>query len=198
MSSVSNIASNLSSNSGSSSGSDRLNELTMSDFIKMMTAELENQDPLDPMSNTEMLSQINQMRQITSNDKLTSSIENLTLGQSLSTASGMIGKTVTGVNTLGKEITGTVDKVVIENGTPKLYVGSSIILLENITTLVNPADPGGSGSTPTDPDPTDPDPTDPDPTDPDPGSSESETDPVVPPETDDNESDDPSNEDSGE
>lgn len=107
----------------------------MSDFIKMMVAELENQDPMNPMSNTEMLQQISQIRSITSNDKLTNSIESLTLGQALSTASGLIGKTVTGVNSLNETVTGTVDKVSIENGEAKLYVGSSIINVGSVTAI---------------------------------------------------------------
>ncbi|GHT13551.1 hypothetical protein FACS1894170_09680 [Planctomycetales bacterium] len=116
-------------------GSDRLNELTMTDFIKMMTAELTNQDPANPMSNTEMLAQISQIRSITSNDKLTAGIEALTLGQSLSTASSLIGKNVTGVNSLNETISGKVDKVAIEGGKAKLFVGSSIINVENVTAI---------------------------------------------------------------
>ena len=118
-----------------SANSDRMNELTMSDFIKMMVAELENQDPMEPMSNTEMLQQISQIRSITSNDRLTNSIESLTLGQALSTASSLIGKTVTGVNSLDEEVTGKVEKVTIENGEAKLYVGSSIISVGNVTSI---------------------------------------------------------------
>ena len=101
----------------------------------MMVAQLENQDPMDPMSNTEMLQQISQMRSITSNDRLTSSIESLSLGQALSTASSLIGKTVTGVNTLNQSITGKVEKVTIENGEARLYVGSSIINVGNVTAI---------------------------------------------------------------
>jgi flagellar basal-body rod modification protein FlgD len=133
MSAIDTTFTSSTTNSSVAATSDRLNELTMSDFIKMMVAELENQDPMNPMSNTEMLQQISQIRSITSNDRLTSSIEALTLGQALSTASSLIGKTVTGVNTLNESITGKVDKVTIENGTAKLYVGSSIINVGNVT-----------------------------------------------------------------
>ena len=115
--------------------SDRMNELTMSDFIKMMVAELENQDPMNPMSNTEMLQQISQIRSITSNDRLTSGIESLTLGQALSTASSLIGKTVSGVDTLGLDVTGKVDKVTIESGEAKLYIGTSIIKVGSVTSI---------------------------------------------------------------
>jgi len=127
-------------NSSTSVTSDRLNELSMSDFIKMMVAELENQDPMNPMSNTEMLQQMSQMRSITSNDRLTAGIESLTLGQALSTASSLIGKTVTGVNTLNQSVTGKVDKVTIENGEAKLYVGSSIINVGNVTAIADTSD----------------------------------------------------------
>ena len=116
--------------------SDRFNELSTSDFIRMMTAQLENQDPMEPMSNTEMLQQINQMRSITSSDRLTSSIEALTFGQALSTASGLIGKTVTGINTLGQDIEGKVDKVTIENGEARLFIGSSIVNVGSVTAIV--------------------------------------------------------------
>ena len=107
----------------------------MTDFIKMMVAELENQDPMNPMSHTEMLQQISQIRSITSNDRLTTSIESLTLGQALSTASSLIGKTITGVDTLNEETTGKVDKVTIENGEARLYVGHSIIGVGNVTSI---------------------------------------------------------------
>ncbi|MGL4594976.1 MAG: flagellar hook assembly protein FlgD [Thermoguttaceae bacterium] len=123
--------------SNKSTNTDRMNDLTTTDFIKMMVAELENQDPMSPMSNTEMLSQINQLRQITSSDKLSQSIESLTTGQSLTTASSMIGKTVSGVNTLGEKVTGNVEKVSIENGVAKLHVGSSIIEVEKVTGITS-------------------------------------------------------------
>jgi flagellar basal-body rod modification protein FlgD len=107
----------------------------MSDFIKMMTAELQNQDPMNPMSNTDMLSQIGQIRSITSNDKLTSSIEALTLGQALSTASSLIGKKITGVDQSDNQVTGTVDKITIEDGLTTLHIGSSKITVDSINSI---------------------------------------------------------------
>jgi len=135
MSAIASMLPSMSTSTSVSPISDRMNELTMGDFIKMMVAELENQDPMEPMSNTEMLQQIGQIRSITSNDRLTSSIESLTLGQALSTASGLIGKKVTGVNTLNESVTGKVDKVTIEGGEAKLFVGSSIINVGNVTSI---------------------------------------------------------------
>ncbi len=149
MSSVSSSYDYSSVNGTTSSAGDRMNDLTMVDFIKMMTAELQNQDPTNPMSNSDMLAQIGQIRQITSNDKLTTGIDSLTTGiaemsasQTMSLASGMIGKTVTGSYTKeatdGKTaekvaVSGKVDKVSINNGAVKLHIGSSTIDASSVT-----------------------------------------------------------------
>jgi flagellar basal-body rod modification protein FlgD len=138
MSSVENTSSylnTLNSTYSTTANSDRMNDLTMADFIKMMTAELQNQDPTNPMSNTDMLSQIGQIRSITSNDKLSSSIEALTLGQSLSTASSLIGKKITGSDQNDNQVSGTVDKITIEDGVTTLHIGSSKINVSGIKSI---------------------------------------------------------------
>ena len=149
MSSITTNYDYSSANGRASSAGDRMNDLTNSDFIRMFTAELLNQDPTNPMSNTEMLSQINQMRQITSNDKLTggvdslvSSIASLNSNQMMSLAAGMIGKTVKGSywteaaddNAAEKiDVLGTVDKVSIDKGAVRLHIGSATIDASSVT-----------------------------------------------------------------
>ena len=100
-----------------------------------MVAELQNQDPTNPMSNTDMLSQIGQMRSITSNDRLSSSIESMALGQSLTTAASLIGKIVTGTSAGGLSVEGKVDMVTVENGVPKLHVGTSVVDIGSVTAI---------------------------------------------------------------
>lgn len=132
MSSVSNLYNTASGTNTSTTGGDRFQELDTQAFLKMMIAELQNQDPLNPMDNSKMLEQISQIRSITSNDALTNSIESLQMGQSMATAASLIGKTVVGLDVLGQEAVGTVEKVAFEDGTPYLYVGQTIIELGNV------------------------------------------------------------------
>ena len=101
-----------------------------------MIAELQNQDPLSPMENKDMLNQINQMRQLVSNDKLSSSLDSIMLGQTVATASNLLGKTVTGTNLNGEETQGTVDRVVFEEGVAKVYVGANCLSLQSITEII--------------------------------------------------------------
>ncbi|MCL2348108.1 MAG: flagellar hook capping protein [Planctomycetaceae bacterium] len=132
MSTISSLVS-TSDGSGTSAGQyDRFQELGTESFLKMMIAELQSQDPLNPMDNSKMLEQINQIRSISASDGLTKSIESLQLGQSMSTAAGLLGKNITGLDVIGNEVTGKVDKVVFEDGTPKLFVGNTIVELGNV------------------------------------------------------------------
>jgi flagellar basal-body rod modification protein FlgD len=128
------ISSNYTNTTAALAGSsvDRFQELDTQAFLKMMIAELQNQDPLNPMDNAKMLEQLSQIRAITSNDALTSSVNALKMGQSMATAAGLIGKTVIGLDVLGNETVGVVDKVAFEDGKPFLFVNNTIIELENI------------------------------------------------------------------
>lgn len=132
MSSISNTSNYASSTSQTA---DRFNDLGVSDFLKLMVTELQNQDPLDPMDNSQMLQQLSQIRQITSSDQLTRTLESVSLGQTVSTASSLIGKTVTGTDVLGETISGQVQRVVFDGGKPRLHVGNTIIPVENVLSV---------------------------------------------------------------
>lgn len=136
MSAVNAFGSSTVSNTSSDvNTTDKYNELGTEDFLKLIVAELQNQDPLNPMDNTQMVTQISQIRSITSNDKLTSTLESVSMGQTIATASNMIGKTVTGTTESGEKITGTVDRVVFENGQPILYIGDKVLKPSNVTEI---------------------------------------------------------------
>ncbi len=125
-------AANASGSQASRTG-DAYNDLTSNDFLKMMVAELQNQDPLNPADNSDLINQISQIRAISANDKLATTLESVAMGQSFATASSLIGKTVSGLSDAGEKISGKVDRVTIENGEPKIYVGTSIVQWKNIT-----------------------------------------------------------------
>jgi len=150
---MSSISSTVASNAYSSgSAVDRFQELDTQSFLKMMIAELQNQDPLNPMDNSKMLEQISQIRAITANDALTGSVNAMRMGQSMATAAGLLGKTVIGLDVVGQETVGIVDKVAFEDGKPYLFVGNTIIELDKIygmaeTPAAVSSNPGGTSNT---------------------------------------------------
>ena len=64
-----------SSKNSKNSVPDAVNDLDLSTFLNLMITELQNQDPLNPLDNKDMLAQISQLRQVGSTDKLTQTLE---------------------------------------------------------------------------------------------------------------------------
>ncbi|HWP98191.1 MAG TPA: flagellar hook capping FlgD N-terminal domain-containing protein [Syntrophomonadaceae bacterium] len=118
-----------SSTSSSSSTKGKSNVTDFETFVKILSAELKNQDPTNPVSNTEYVSQ---MAQIYSLQELNSINNSNTTSQACS----MIGKTVTYGTTDSSgnsaSTTGVVDAVVINDNTAYLKVNGSNISLSNV------------------------------------------------------------------
>jgi len=90
---------------------------------KMLVTELQNQDPTQPMSNTDLMNQVSQIRRSTATQQLTSTLQSVALGQSIASAGSLIGATVTGTDSNGNSVSGTVNSASISNGSAVLNVG---------------------------------------------------------------------------
>jgi len=121
-------------------GADAFAQVDLNDFIKLLVAELQNQDPLDPMNNQEILQQISQIREIESNQRLTDTLGSVLLGQNVATASNLIGRTIVALSAEGERVTGEVERVSIEEGVARLHVGEHTVTLKNVAEIL-----GGSG-----------------------------------------------------
>ena len=89
-------------------------ELSMQTFMRLLTIQLANQNPLEPMNDRDFFAQMAQLGQVQGMEKIQSSLE-------MNQAAGMIGKTVTAVRTLTDNgenslVTGVVQKVAIRDG----------------------------------------------------------------------------------
>lgn len=104
-------------------------------FLTMLISELQNQDPLDPMDNGKFLEQLMQMQQLESSAALSDGISSLLKFQTMSTASGMIGKTIQGIGDNGSSVNGVVEKVSLLNGEVRLVVGGTNVSLGNVQSV---------------------------------------------------------------
>lgn len=102
-------------------GPDRLNEVNIDDFLKLMIAELQNQDPLNPLSNDELVAQIGQIRSVGATEQLTQTLDSVLLGQNIASATNLIGAEIDGISDDQQRVTGTVGRVTVANGSPKLH-----------------------------------------------------------------------------
>ena len=115
---------------------DALRDLDMDEFLNLMITELQNQDPLNPLENAEILQQISQIREIGATARLTETLDAVLLGQNLTSASGMIGKTVEALSDDAKTVKGVVDKVTVTDGEPRLHIGDQAVRLKNVKEIV--------------------------------------------------------------
>lgn len=128
--------------SGSSTSNTRGNDLRSVDlnqFMNLMIAELQNQDPLNPMDNSELLQQITQIREIGATNQLTESLHAMTNSQSLATASTLIGREIRALGDDLKEVQGKVERVSVERDEnneniriTRLHVGDQKVQLKNV------------------------------------------------------------------
>ncbi len=124
-------------NISSGGQNDGFSDLNIDEFLQLLITEMQNQDPLDPMQNSEMLQQIGQIREIGATDQLTSTLGNLASSQELVAASGLIGKEVQALADDSTEISGVVDRVTVQTNEDdsrnvKVHVGGKTIDIQNI------------------------------------------------------------------
>lgn len=127
------------SNSSSKKEVHDLKDLDINQFLQLMVSELTHQDPLNPMDNTQLVQQIGELRSIAASDQLTSTLQAVQTQQSLTTASSLIGKTVTALNADNDDVTGKITSVSVEvdpeNNAKRSYkvkIGDQTIDLQNI------------------------------------------------------------------
>jgi Flagellar hook capping protein - N-terminal region len=104
------------------SSADAINDLDLNTFLELMIAELQNQDPLNPLDNKDMLAQISQIREVGATDKLTKTLESVLLGQNISSATNLLGADITALSDNAESVQGIVKRVSIDKGEPKLHV----------------------------------------------------------------------------
>jgi flagellar basal-body rod modification protein FlgD len=89
--------------------------LKTEDFIKMMVTQLQNQDPLEPAKNEQLLAQMSQIGQLQSSTQLTESLKGLVLQNNLGAAGNLIGKMVRGSDENNESVDGLVNSVRVES-----------------------------------------------------------------------------------
>ena len=135
--------SSSSSNSSSGSTPTGFAALTANDFMTMLITELQNQDPTQPISNTELLQQLSQMQALQSNVELNTTLKQFASNQQMTSGAAFLGKIVTGNDSKQNPVTGIADSVFMQNGTLMIGVGPSAIAINNITGVaLNPSSTG--------------------------------------------------------
>lgn len=113
---INNIPTTTQTTTGPSTTAAAPKSLGKDDFLKLMVAQMKNQDPMNPADdkdNIAQMAQFSSLEQITNLAAATQQLaDRLTIAQTV----GMIGHTVTYKAADGTSVTGTVDAVNLDKG----------------------------------------------------------------------------------
>jgi flagellar hook assembly protein FlgD len=118
---------------------DAFSEMSSEDFIRIMFAELSNQDPFQPNDSAALLEQINSIRSIESDMRITEQLQALVTENQLASASSMIGKFIAGQTEDFKTVTGFVVSVIRQGDAINLELDTGWwVPIGNVQTVLDP------------------------------------------------------------
>ena len=134
---ASSTSSSTDSTSGASiAGTNGL--LDPNEFLNLLVDNLKYQDPLDPTSSADFLTQLASLSQVQTQQQIAETDQT-------SAAANLLGDTISGSDASGLPVTGVVSGFSITSSGPTLDVGNDVVSLGQVTD-VNHTDTSASGS----------------------------------------------------
>jgi flagellar basal-body rod modification protein FlgD len=123
----------VAASTGSATSSDSIanpsQALNQNDFLQLLVAQIQYQDPMNPQSDTQMAAQ---MAQFTALQQATQSTNSLAMMQ----ANSLIGSTVSvQIDSSTPPVTGVVQGVSMASGSPQIVVNGSIYDVSQVTSV---------------------------------------------------------------
>jgi flagellar basal-body rod modification protein FlgD len=139
MSNVSSISNNTATNSataGDAFTSAASQTLSEQDFLNLLVTQMTSQDPMNPMTNQDMLSQMVQFSTLQGNTAMQSTLADVRSHQIFSDANALIGKQVNLLtDAKGDTAQGVVSGVDVSTGTPQIVVNGRTYDLGQVLTI---------------------------------------------------------------
>jgi flagellar basal-body rod modification protein FlgD len=140
---ISSLVNTGSTSSASSTSSNA--QLGENQFLQLLTTQLQNQDPLSPMDDTQSVAELAQFSALQATSNLATSFQSFQSNFSVMQSASLIGKTVsaqsTDANGNTTTVSGTINTISVVNGSPEFtLMGSngSLVTGSNGQTLLLP------------------------------------------------------------
>ena len=111
-------------------------QIGIQDFLKILVAQLGNQDPLKPMDNQEFVTQLAQFTSLQQTQEMNDKLGALIAAQSSMQSVGLLGKTID-VDTPSGPSSGVVSALSFTSGEPRLTVRTATGALLTDISLAN-------------------------------------------------------------
>ncbi len=129
---MAHTASVIQNTTSSSSGMTGMGE---NDFMIMLTAQLKNQNPMEPMDNKDLMGQVTQLNSLNELQAISAQMKSLAKASQTSYAASLIGKQVTAQSSEdeGESVEGLVTAMEVIDGDCVLTIGDNTVLLSSVT-----------------------------------------------------------------
>jgi flagellar basal-body rod modification protein FlgD len=111
------------------------NTLTTQDFLQLLSTELQNQDPLQPMDDTAYLAQMAQFTSLQQVSTLSTTISQMSSNQQNLAASSYLGQMVTMNTGNNSTVSGVVTGVDLSGTTPSLMINGTSYPLTSLLSV---------------------------------------------------------------
>ncbi|MCL4434245.1 MAG: hypothetical protein M1399_05670 [Actinobacteria bacterium] len=127
--------SGVASSSQSTNSLNPIQQLASSNsFLQLLVAQLKYQNPLNPVSGTQFISQTAQLSEVEMVQQMSTEMAAEQSAVQTATATSLIGKTVTASLSSGQTLTGSVSSVELSStGVPTLTVSGTAVPLSSVT-----------------------------------------------------------------
>lgn len=117
------------------------------DFLKLMVAQLQNQDPMNVQDQKDFLGQLAQFESVSQMVKLNQNVQSLALAQGLAQSSSLIGKWAEiGTDSSGKSLDGIIKAVRLSGDKSVLVINGQEIDLAQLKGVTTQDDSSGAAT----------------------------------------------------
>jgi len=110
--------------------------LDEADFLMLLVTELSNQDPMDPMTDREFISQVAQLNTLSETIEVNQNLQAVQMLQ----ATSLVGKTVEAIGPYGERVEGVVTEVWFVDSEPYLVIdGETMVSLDYVVRIYEEA-----------------------------------------------------------
>ncbi|MFB5191433.1 flagellar hook capping FlgD N-terminal domain-containing protein [Alicyclobacillus fastidiosus] len=142
ISSTSSASQSAQAQSGASTVLNQSQTLGQDAFLQLLVAQLQNQDPLQPQDNTQMVAQLaqfsalEQMTDVANTDsQILSAVQSLQSVTSVAFEHQLIGTNISVDDGSGNTVTGQVSSIKISNGEPQVVVNGTSYPLSQVVQM---------------------------------------------------------------
>ncbi|RPI61455.1 MAG: hypothetical protein EHM48_05620 [Planctomycetaceae bacterium] len=112
------------------------------DYMNLLVTQLRNQDPMSPMDNNQMSTQLTQLSSLQQLENLNSNFAKILQSTQTNQTAALIGKEVSFIPDGASEaVSGKVESVLFDDGQALLKVGSMLVDPAKLLSITEPASP---------------------------------------------------------